>query len=227
MLELLKYDVVSNSNMPAVTALLQEIATCHPSFDRTTIWIPSQSGVTYPIADVYFRDTNCVPPTALQDKVPTHSSVSRSLSDELGIRLLSSLLCDLGEDKFDDDEQMGGDLVDRIKGFLEENDIEYTFNEFLANANDTRAKELSVLLDRRHHPYKITGLISPAFRRVQMRGSIILFNDAVLSDRDFKCLRKIGTRKLDRHGPCGLGFYYFTDVRSLPFCGLYFFKKTP
>ena len=224
MLELLKYDVVSNSDMPAVTALLQEIATYHPGFDRTTVWIPGQSGLTHPISNVYFCDTDCIPPTALQDKVPTHSSVSRSLSDELGIPLLSSLLLDLGKDGLDNGEQMGEDLVDRIQGFLKEYDIKYAFNEFLAIANDARAKELSVLLDRRHHPYKSTGLISPAFRRVHMQGSIALFNDAVLSDQDFKCLRKIGRR---RHGPYGLSFYYFTDVGGFLSCELYFFLKRP
>jgi len=224
-LELQKYDVVSNSDMPAVTALLQEIATYHPSFDRTTLSIPGQSGHGHPIANVYFRDTDRIPPTALQDKVPIHPGVSRSLSDELGIPLLSSFLKDLGEDEFDDGEQMGEDLVDRIQGFLEECDIKYAFNEFLANANDAGAKELSVLLDCQRHPYKDTGLISPAFHQAQMQDSIILFNDTVLSDEDFKCLRKIGRgRQRDAHGPYGLSFYYFTDVRSFLFCGLHLFK---
>ena len=211
--------------MPAVTALLQEIATYHPNFDRTTVSIPGQSGRSHPIANVYFCDTDRIPPAALQDKVPAHTSVSRSLSDELSIPLLSSLL-DLCKDEVDDEEQMGEDLVDRIQGFLEESDIKYAFNEFLANANVARAKELSILLDRRHHPYKRTGLISPAFRRVQTQGSIILFNNAVLSDEDFKCLRKMGRgRQHDAHGPCGLSFYHFTDVRiSFLFCGLHFLK---
>ncbi len=228
-LELQKYDVISDSDMPAVTALLQEIATYHPSFDRATIPIPGQSGRSHPIDNVYFCDTDCILPTALQDKVAIHSSISRSLSNQLGIPLLSSLLLDLGEDEFDDDEQMGEDLVNRIQGFLKEYDIKYAFNEFLANADDAHARELSVLLDRRHHPYKSTSLISSAFRPVRMQDSIILFNDAVLSDEDFRGLRKVGkggkTTQLDTHGRHGLGAlscYYFTDVRDFLLRGLHF-----
>lgn len=229
MLELQKCDVVPDSDMPAVTALLQEIATNHPSFDRTTISIPGQSGRLHPIDHVYYCDTDCILPSALQDKVATHSTISRSLSDQLGISCLTSLLLDLGEDEFDDSEQMGEDLVDRIQGFLKEHDIKYAFNEFLGNADDAHAGELSVLLDRRHHPYKLTGLISPAFREVQEQNSIVLFNDAVLSDEDFKGLRKVGRggkgTQLDTHGRHGLGalsFYYFTNVRGFPFRGLHF-----
>ena len=232
-LELQKYDVVSNSDIPAVTALLQEIATYHPSFDRTAISIPGRSGRLHPIDNVYYRDTDCILPSALQDKVASLSGISRSLSDQLGIPCLSSLLLDLGEDEFDDDEQMGEDLVDRIQGFLKEYDIKYAFNEFLANADDAHAKELSVLLLlNRRHQYKPTGFISPAFRQIQMHDSIVLFNDAVLSDEDFKGLRKVGrggkVGQLDTHGRHGLGalsFYYFTDVRNFLFRGLHFFKE--
>ncbi len=208
--------------MPAIIPLLQEIAANHPGFDRASVLIPDQSGHSHPISNIYYPDTDCLLPMALQDRLPTHGSVSRALSDQLGIRPLSSVVLDLVEDAFDDDEQMGEDLIDRIRGFLREYDISYAFNEFLANADDARAHEFSILLDCRRLSQVVNGLISPEFYEVQTHDSIILFNDGIFSEEDFKGLRKVGRGgkegQSDTHGRHGLGalsFYYFTDVRGL------------
>jgi len=223
-LELQKYDsnIVSKSDMPAIIALLQEIATSHPGFDQGSVSIPDQSRRCHPIDKFYYPDTDCLLPRALQDRFPTHRSVSRALSDQLGIQPLSYLVLDLVEDAFDDDEQMGEDLIDRIRGFLREYDISYALNEFLANADDAHAHEFSILLDCRRPSQVVSGLISPEFYEVQRHHSIVLFNDSTLSDEDFKGLRKVGkggkAGQSDTHGRHGLGalsFYYFTDVRGL------------
>ena len=226
-LELQKYDPgpIPTLDIPSIIALLQEIATNHPGFDRASVSVPDQSRRSRPIDDTYYPDTECLLPIALQDKFPSHSGVSRALSDQLGIRLLSSLVLDLGEDPLDDDEdeQMGEDLIDRIRGFLREYDIGYALNEFLANADDAHAHWFSILLDRWHPPQAVlSGLISPAFREVQRHDSIVLFNDGIFSDEDFRGLRRVGRGgkegQFDTHGRHGLGalsFYYFTDVRDL------------
>ena len=220
-LELQKYDsrIVSTLDMPTIIALLQEIATNHPGFDRASVSVPDQSKRSRPINQIYYPDTDCLPPKALQDRFPTHMSISRALSDQLGIQTLSSLVLELVEDAFDDDEQMGEDLIDRIRGFLRDYDISYALNEFLANADDAHAHEFSILLDRRRPSKVVNGLISPEFNEVQRHDSVILFNDSTLSDEDFQGLRRVGRGgkegQSDTHGRHGLGalsFYYFTDV---------------
>ena len=225
-LELQEYNPgpVPTLDIPSVIALLQEIATNHPGFDRSDVSVPDQSRCSRPVENTYYPDTDCLLPSALQDKFASHGSVSRALSDQLGIQPLSSLILDLGEDPLDDDdEQMGEDLIDRIRGFLREYDISYALNEFLANADDAHAHNFSILLDRwRPSQATVHGLISPAFREVQRQDSIILFNDGIFSNEDFSGLRRVGRGgkegQSDTHGRHGLGalsFYYFTDVRDL------------
>jgi len=229
-LELRKYESVAPSDMPAVTELLSAIVRYYPEFDRTSISVPGQGDRTYPLLNVYYPDTDCLLPLALQDRTATHFGIPRFLSDQLGIPHLSSLLLDLGEDALEDDEQMGEALVDRIQGFLREYDIRYAFNEMLANADDARATELSIMLDyRRFHPAS-EGMISKQFFEVQSLPSLILFDNAILSEGDFIGLRRVGrggkVDQLDTHGRHGLGalsFYYFADVRDLP---LIFDRKT-
>jgi hypothetical protein len=158
----------------------------------------------------------------ISQKSPIHNNISRSLAELLGIPLASSLT--LGEDD-DEDEQMSEDLVGRIRGFLREYDAQYAINEFLANADDAGATEFTILLDSAgsSDPRK-KRLIAPAFESIQGSPSLVLFNNATLSEEDFKGLLHVGRGgKIERsesHGRHGLGalsFYYFTDVRCCVF----------
>lgn len=219
MRELLKYKSVAFSDMPAIVALLNAIVEYHPDFDHTAITVPGLGDRCYPLANLYYPDADCLLPLVLQDKIATHSSIPRSLSDRLAIPHLSSLLLDLGEDAFEDDEQMGEGLVDRIQGFLREYDISYAFNEILANADDARATDLSIALNYRRLQFPLKDIIAPKFLEVQGIPSIIVYNNAILSANDFKGLRRVGRGgKIDqvnthgRHGLGALSFYYFSDV---------------
>ena len=214
-----KYKSFSESDIPAILALLKEISTHRPGLDPHLL-VPAHNGQAYPMHDVYYPDTEDLLPSSLQNKFCTHRGISRALSDGLGIQPLSSLLLEVNEDHFDDDGQMGEDLVDRIQGFLREYDIQYALNEFLANADDARAKRFSIILDCRQLSFSRSGMISPAFHGLQRHASVILFNDAKLTEEDFKGLRRVGRGgKVDnedthgRHGLGALSFYYFTDVR--------------
>ena len=216
--ELRKYEIFSESDIPAILALLEGISTYRPNFDPHTL-VPCQNGRAYSVHDVYYRDSECLLPSALQDKFATHSCISRDLSGRLDIQTLSSLVLNLGEDHFDEDEQMGVVLLDRIQGFLREYDIQYALNEFLANADDAGACKFSIMLDCRRPSLPRSGIISPKFHELQSHASVVLFNNAKLSEDDFKGLRRVGrggkVGNNDTHGRHGLGalsFYYFTDV---------------
>ena len=153
----------------------------------------------------------------MSQKLPIHNSISRSLAELLRIPLASSLT--LGEDD-NEDEQMSEDLVGRISGFLREYDSQYAMNEFLANADDAGATQFTILLDSGdYRDQRKKRLIAPAFESIRGSPSLILYNNATLSEEDFKGLRHIGrggkTEHFETHGRHGLGalsFYYFTDV---------------
>ena len=206
----------------SVRQILEEIAHNHPDFDRSLVVVPDNSGRPLPIDSVYYPDMNLVDLAGeMSQKSPIHNSISRSLAELLGIPLASSLT--LGEDD-DEDEQMSEDLVGRIAGFLREYDSQYAMNEFLANADDAGATEFTILLDSGdYRDHRKKRLIAPAFESIRGSPSLVLYNNATLSEEDFKGLRHVGrggkTEHSETHGRHGLGalsFYYFTDVRFFP-----------
>jgi len=152
-------------------------------------------------------------------KLPIHANISRRLAEALGIPFASSLT--LGEDD-DEDEQMSEDLVGRICGFLREYDPQYALNEFLANADDAGATEFTMSLDSSdssHNRKQNLRVIAPAFESIQGSPSLVLYNNATLSDEDFKGLLHVGrggkvghSETHVRHGLGALSFYHFSDV---------------
>ncbi|KIM49917.1 hypothetical protein M413DRAFT_439046 [Hebeloma cylindrosporum] len=198
--------------------ILEEIAHHHPDFDRTLVVVPDLNGTPQPIDNVYFADMNLIDLTGeVSRKSPIHHNISRSLAAALGIPLASSLI--LGEDD-DEDDQMSEDLVERIRGFLREYDAQYAMNEFLANADDARATEFIILHDSGDPRDRGNGrFIAPAFQTIRGSPSLVLYNNATLSEKDFKGLRHVGrggkigdSETHGRHGLGALSFYYFTDV---------------
>ena len=203
----------------SASQILTEIAHHHPLFDRTLVLVPDVSGRLCQIDSVYYPDMNSIDLAGeISNKSPIHKNISRSLAELLRIPLASSL--SLGEDD-DEDEQMSEDLVGRIRGFLREYDAQYAINEFLANADDAGATEFTILLDSGDsRGQRKKRLIAPAFESIQGSPSLILYNNATLSDEDFKGLLHVGrggkTEHSETHGRHGLGalsLYYFTDVR--------------
>jgi len=211
-----------------VKALLAEITESYAkTFDPKKILVPGSDDHIHPLDHVFFRDReidgfSSQVSRVLEGKIAAHNDISQSLSNALGVQTLSSLLLDLADDALDDDEPMAEDLVNRIQGFLKEYDIRYAFNEFLANADDAGATKVTIAVDGRHISSPSDGLIGPSFRAVHEVPSVFLYNDATMSDDDFKGLRQVGrggkVERADTHGRHGLGalsFYYFTDVRSI------------
>jgi hypothetical protein len=191
--------------------------------------VPSDDNSICPLDSVYYPD---IPqPSSLPkslNKSAIHPKISKGLAEQLKVPFLSAELLELGLDEDDDEEQMGEDLRDRIEGFLRENDILYAANEIFANADDAKATRFSILLDNRQEGFG-TRVISPSFKTLQSCSYITFYNDALLSERDFLGLRKVGrggkTDEINTHGRHGLGalaFYYFTDVRIENFPGFNF-----
>jgi hypothetical protein len=156
---------------------------------------------------------------------PTHTALSQSLASDLSLRFLSSL--ELGEaeeeDEDDDDDDIREDLVTRIHGVLNDYDIKYALNEFLANAADAGASRFSVLLDERSHDSRT--IISAQMAEFQKGPALVLFNNEVFGSKDFSGLRRIGeggkTRSSDTIGRFGLGalsLYHFTEVGQSSIC---------
>ncbi|KAF9121250.1 hypothetical protein BG015_005875, partial [Linnemannia schmuckeri] len=158
-------------------------------------------------------DDGLLPYTFLDDGIP------KEVARRLQIPMLSFLT--LEESKYPEFESFfqQEDIVDRIKGILNDYDASGIFNEYLQNASDAGATKFSVLLDTQN--YDKTKLLSEQMAAWQ-GPALVFYNDAKFSEENFSALCKLGvgnkredTSKIGRHG---LGFnsaYHFTDVPSI------------
>lgn len=89
------------------------------------------------------------------------------------------------------------DIVDRIKGILNDYDPTGIFNEYLQNASDAGASKFSVILDTRSHDK--TKVMSPEMEAWQ-GPALVFYNDATFTEEGFSALCKLGVgnkRKLE------------------------------
>ncbi|KAJ6531217.1 hypothetical protein B0H19DRAFT_1384430, partial [Mycena capillaripes] len=147
-----------------------------------------------------------------------HDRISPALAQELKIQFLSAL--ELGNEDDDFDLQMGEDFTRRVRGVLEEHDVQYALNEYLANAVDAKATEFSIILDER--VFEPSKVLTTQLADLQRRPSLFLFNNAVFKAEDFRGLRTVGQggKGLDpdsigRYGLGALSLFHFTDVVQL------------
>ncbi|KAJ7633010.1 hypothetical protein FB45DRAFT_832425 [Roridomyces roridus] len=209
-----------SETLDILKAMAPMLGGCSPE-DLERIYVPGTDAVLHPKDEIYFLDN-----TATDFRPATgfcaHPDVSPSLARALGLQFLSSL--ELGDDDDDDDDlQMGEDLTNRVQNILKEHDVHYALNEFLANAVDAKAKEFSVVLDER--TFESSKVLGPGLAQLQQRPSLFLYNDAKLSDDDFRGLRKVGhggkrsnPDSIGRYGLGALSLFHFTDVVQVVSC---------
>ena len=113
-------------------------------------------------------------------------------------------------------------LTDRINKLISESyrDGLSVPKELIQNADDAGATVVKFLFDEREHEDARKLLLSKEMASCQ-GPSIVVYNDAVFSDKDFENIRKLngGTKEMDQKtiGRFGLGFcavYNLTDVPS-------------
>ncbi|TDL15335.1 hypothetical protein BD410DRAFT_845281 [Rickenella mellea] len=97
--------------------------------------------------------------------------------------------------------------------------IEYASNEWIANADDANASQVSLLLDER--TFRGSKLLTPTMKEFQECPSLVIHNDSVFTKDDFAGLAQIGVGgkgalpdKIGRFGLGALSFYHFTEVLS-------------
>jgi sacsin len=182
------------------------------------IMVPDSDGLLRSLDEIYYNDRGIkTGPIRFGNIYAAHSKISRSTANSLQIQLLSSL--ELGDDDSDDfeDEDMSEDLTTRISGLLRDSPIRYALNEFLANAVDAGASEFSVLVDEQ--VFETRTIISETMSTMQQTAAIVLYNNAVFQDTDFKGLRDIGrggkrgvSDTIGRYGFGALSLFHFTEV---------------
>jgi len=141
-----------------------------------------------------------------------HHLISEKLAEKIGMKRLG-----LGEAESDIDFE-GGKSIAIVHNVLRQYKPEQFFTEFIANASDAGATQLSILLDDRKAPTE--RLLSEELEKFQ-NASLVIHNDGLFSKSDFRGILDTGVGgKRGRTGVIGhlglgaLSMFHFTEVRS-------------
>lgn len=209
------------ADLTEAVSLLTELSSHKDIADhqRCHILVPNQDCILHKLSEVYFNDMgDSSDYVTLKDELlPVHSAISKLVAQGLDIPFLSSLQLDDDDDLDIDDEDMSESLITRIKNVLIEYDVQYSFNEFLANAADAGASHFGVILDTQR--FQSTHILCPEMKVFQRGPAMVLYNDGTFSKDDFKGIRNVGkggkqniSGTIGKFGLGALSFYQFTEV---------------
>ncbi|KAG0216668.1 hypothetical protein BGX33_012337 [Mortierella sp. NVP41] len=222
---------ISKSDADLVYRLLTGIAYGQDPKWSADLLILTEDGALRRAADVVYDDVNVRQSDLGTDDLPyifAHRRISHEMAERLHIAMFSARCWEDTKDNSFDPFFQQENIVDRIKGILNDYDPSSIFNEFLQNAADAGATECHFQLDTRS--FEKTKVLSKDMAAWQ-GPALLIYNNAEFSDKDFEALCKLGvgnkgedTSKIGRHG---LGFnsvYHFTDVPSVvsgPYIGFF------
>ena len=204
----------------AITTL--EIAT-RLGYDPQDLRIPDATMTLRELKDIVHGD-----PLSTGDIASfnfTHPEISNDLARRLDVEnsLKRAIRLKIDFDSEDEEEYTPKEkLKTVISDTLERYPIKSTFNEFLANADDAGAKNITWILDEcRERSYESSSLLTTELKPFQ-GPALFVCNDAVFSKKDFAGFKDIGQggKKDDIHstgmfGRGALSMYHFTDVPML------------
>ena len=176
-----------------------------------------------PVSQLFFNDAPWLPPD--DEFCYIHSKLNREVALTLGVT--SNRIRFL--DKFASFSQQSfagvpfgqkEELTQRIKNILRDYPLDITFlKEMLQNADDAKASEMRVILDKRQHGRQ---KVPSKFWEDELQGpALLVWNDKDFSDDDLIGIQKLGLgSKRDNDesiGHFGVGFnvvYHLTDCPS-------------
>ncbi|KAL8934279.1 MAG: hypothetical protein Q9216_005988 [Gyalolechia sp. 2 TL-2023] len=217
---------LSDNDLDVSVALL-EIATClgNTTGTRTLseMLIPDTEKKLRPRVDIVYGDRNVAGKVASFNFV--HPRLSPDLTQRLDIEksIARAIRLEIDFNDEDEDEYTPREkLSTTISDTLGRYPIESTFSEFLANANDCGATQISwVLDDCAAGAYDSLTLLDEELRCLQ-GPALFGFNDGVFSEKDFEGFKDIGHGgKIDdvtstgMFGRGAMTMYHFTDVPML------------
>jgi hypothetical protein len=166
---------------------------------------------------IYYNDSpkNVRGTTALPSSFPAHPDITERMAKVFGLSFFSGF--QLKKLNIDEDDDMVEDLTDRIRGVLRDYHSEQAFTEFLANAEDAGARRFAMALDT-CRSFGTKRLLTKSMGAYQNE-ALIIFNDAVFQEGDFKGIRRVGLggkrgkeNTIGRFGLGSLSMFHFSEV---------------
>lgn len=198
-------------------------------YDPTELHIPDTTSTLRRLSEIVHGDRNVRGDISTFNF--THPRVSEHLIQQLEIEksFERAIRLDINIEDGDEDEYTQREsLTTVICDTLGRYPIESTFTEFLANADDAGATELSWTIDRCPvGPHKSESLLAPELEAFQ-GAALIAYNDGTFSDKDFSGFKEIGqggkgddATTTGMFGRGALSMYHFTDVPMIISGGYY------
>ncbi|KAG8989639.1 hypothetical protein FRB90_002147, partial [Tulasnella sp. 427] len=205
-------DALIHTSILLLEELARTIEGQDEEFKRTLV--PTENCQLALAPEVLFNDMGGDPTSSPEGFQFAHPSLSASLAITIGLRRLSDEDFQDGSDGIES-FHIGEDLTVRIKGVLQDYDLDHSSNEWLANAEDAKAKVVEFLIDEAE--FKGRRVIK-RLASFQSGPALVMHNDAKFTEEDFKGLGSIGqggkSGRVDTIGRFGLGalsFYHFTE----------------
>jgi sacsin len=206
-----------------VSIAIMDLASVYPRDELTELMGPDENCSLVPISKLTVKDhSRSAALKNLGDLMFCHPKIQSDILSKLEIDTLRARLLKSEielEDEDEDEFTPREDLLTSISDTLSRYAPSATFNEYLANAEDSGASKVEWLLDDcSHHQHPDTELLDTNLRDFQ-GPALFVYNDGIFSDEDFKGLKRIGRgSKFDKelaigmHGRGSLTMYHFTDV---------------
>lgn len=195
-----------------------------PDFDHESLLVPTDTGLLAEATTIIVNDMGLESHRPPEGMHFAHPLLSIATARRFGIQTFRETQFHTLVDAEGPDFYIEEHITTRIAGVITEYDIEYSINEWTANAHDAGASCLNLLVDEA----SFTGLQSvPTKLDFPLGPALMVHNDRVFTEEDFKGIGRIGiggkSDMSDAIGRFGLGaltFYHFTEV-GLPIISLW------
>ncbi|XP_019860001.1 PREDICTED: sacsin-like isoform X2 [Amphimedon queenslandica] len=203
-----------------INTLILELNEAKGKFDdRIDIVLVDHNYILRPSNDLYYNDVSWI--SAVDDHLYLmHKNLTTSKAESFGIKPVRSNYLD----QFDNTLAFAGQefgqkevLTDRLKNILRDYPFGITFlKELLQNADDAKASQMRVILDKRQHGKE--RVLSEKWGKELQGPALLVWNDKDFSDKDLEGIQKLGlgSKQDDDEsiGQFGIGFnvvYHVTD----------------
>lgn len=183
---------ISATDADLVCRLLTGIADGDNPTWSANLLVLTEDGTLKRAGDVVYNDTSArEEDPGAGDVIYTfvHRRISYATAERLKITMFSERCWQDTQDNSFDPFFQQEDIVDRIKGILNDYDPSSIFNEFLQNAADAGATECHFKLDTRS--FKDDKILSKKMAAWQ-GPALLIYNNAEFSEKDFNAICRLG-----------------------------------
>ncbi|KAG8927363.1 hypothetical protein FRC01_007590 [Tulasnella sp. 417] len=187
-----------------------------PDFDHASLLVPTDTGLLAEAATIIVNDMGLESHRPPEGMHFAHPLLPIATARRFGIQTFRETQFHKLVDAEGPDFYIEEHITTRIAGVITEYDIEFSINEWTANAHDAGATCLNLLVDEapfdglQSVPTKLDFPLGPA---------LVVHNDSVFTEEDFKGIGRIGiggksdiSDAIGRFGLGALTFYHFTET---------------